>query len=198
MLHCHHSPPLSFSVSSSQNSSKGSVHFQISEDSYCNNIFSRIVFTLVNIWSLDFFRYAIPPFCVSREVSDLHVVLLQYVSVFYPLLLVVITYIGIELHARNFYPVVILWKPCHRVFALLRRSIDPRSSIIAAFATFISLALSKVIWISTLVIYSSLYSENETSNYLVSLINPAIKVEYNNSKNYTEYFCMLLSSIPLI
>ncbi len=41
---------------------KGSVHFQLSVDSYSNNIFSRIVFTLVNIWSLDFFRYAIPPF----------------------------------------------------------------------------------------------------------------------------------------
>ncbi len=103
VLHCHHSPrSFVFFCQLFSELFKGSVYFQISVDSYSNNIFSRIVFTLVNIWNLDFFRYAIPPFCVSREVSDLHVVMLQYVSVFYPLLLVVITYIGIELHARNF------------------------------------------------------------------------------------------------
>jgi len=40
----------------------------------------------------------------------------------YPLFLLVITYVCIEVHARNFRLVVYLWKPFHRCFAKVRRN----------------------------------------------------------------------------
>ena len=66
-------------------------------------------------------------------------------SAFYPLFLVILTFVCIELHARNFRPLVILWKPVHKYFANCRRKLDPKSSIIAAFATFASLSFSKIL-----------------------------------------------------
>ena len=41
----------------------------------------------------------IPPFCVSENITTL--IALQYLPAFYPLLLIVVTHILIELHDRN-------------------------------------------------------------------------------------------------
>ena len=67
----------------------------------------------------------------------------------YPFLLILVTFICIELHARNFRPLVLLWKPFHKVVTRLRRSWDPRASIINAFSTFLLLTFSKSILITT-------------------------------------------------
>ena len=56
----------------------------------------KVVFTLSGVWNLDFFRYLIPPFCVSDQISPLHVIALEYIVAFYPLLLTVIVYICIQ------------------------------------------------------------------------------------------------------
>ena len=55
----------------------------------------KVVFTLSGVWNLDFFRYLIPPFCVSDQISPLHVVALEYIVAFYPLLLTIVVYICI-------------------------------------------------------------------------------------------------------
>ena len=55
----------------------------------------KVVFTLTGVWNLDFFRYLIPPFCVSDQISPLHVVALEYIVAFYPLLLTIVVYICI-------------------------------------------------------------------------------------------------------
>ena len=121
---------------------KESVYFNVGVISYSSKIFLYIISTLISIWNLDIFRYVVPPFCVSSKLTDVDIVLLEYISVLYPLLLILITYISIELHARNFSPVVTLWKPFHRCFSKCRRTLDPTSSVIAAFSTFISLCHS--------------------------------------------------------
>ena len=54
-----------------------------------------VVITLHGVWNLDFFRYVVPPFCVSPKLKNIHVVILGYVSAFYPLLLIIFTWISI-------------------------------------------------------------------------------------------------------
>ena len=54
--------------------------------------------------------------CISESLNNMNVLLLNFVSVLYPLFLVISTYILIELHARNFRPIVIMWKPFGRCF----------------------------------------------------------------------------------
>ena len=66
-----------------------------------NHVAVLILGTIYGIWNLDFFRYLLPPFCLNNQMSPLHVVTLEYVVAFYPLLLTFIAYVCIQLHARG-------------------------------------------------------------------------------------------------
>ena len=103
-----------------------------------NSYFQMLVHTvsvLCGIWNLDFFRHIIPPFCVSSNLKNIQALNLEYISIIYSLVLIFLTYVCIELHAKNITPVVVLWKSFHRCFVCLRRSWDPKASIINAFST---------------------------------------------------------------
>ena len=122
---------------------------------------------------------------------------LEYIVIFYPFLLIVFTSLCIELHARNFRPIVLLWKPFHRVVIRLRRSWDPRASIVNAFSTFLLLILSKSITIA---------SNSIMSTYLM-LLNPTRVVIPYTSFLYADpivhmyskqHFPHLLGSIVLL
>jgi len=70
----------------------------------------KILMTVYGFWNLDFFRQVLPPFCVSANMNNLDSLALQYIAAFYPLCLISITFFCIELHGRNFRPVVTLSK----------------------------------------------------------------------------------------
>ena len=107
----------------------------------------QMLLVLCSIWSLDFFRFVIPPFCVSN-IKTVHALALEYVVAFYPICLILVTYGCIKLHDNNFRPVVWLWKPFHRHFVHFRRKWDPKASIINAFTTFLLLSFSKILFVS--------------------------------------------------
>ena len=71
----------------------------------------QVLLVLCGIWSLDFFRSVVPPFCVSSDIKAIHALALEYLVAFYPIFLILITYVCIKLHDNNFRPVVWLWKP---------------------------------------------------------------------------------------
>ena len=79
----------------------------------------QVLLVLCGIWSLDFFRSVIPPFCVSSNIKTIHALALEYLVAFYPIFLILITYVCIKLHDNNFRPVVWLWKPFHRILHTL-------------------------------------------------------------------------------
>ena len=114
------SPPMSCFVMFSQllviilNYSQGFQGALMVEINLTSYAVLKVILTCYGFWNLDFFRYLIPPFCVSRDLKNIHVFALQYVSAFYPLLLIALTYICVELHGHNFRPIVWLWKPFHR------------------------------------------------------------------------------------
>ena len=103
---------------------------------------------LCGFWNLEYFRFSVPPFCVSRHLSTIQALSLEYVHIVYPLVLILVTFICIEVHARNFTLIVLLWKPFHRRITgtCLRRSLDPRASIINAFSSFLLLNFSKLVF----------------------------------------------------
>ena len=78
----------------------------------------KVLLVLCGIWSLDFFRSVITPFCVSSNIKTVHALALEYLVAFYPIYVsLLITYVCIKLHDNNFRPVLWLWKPFHRHFA---------------------------------------------------------------------------------
>ena len=109
----------------------------------------KVILTGYGFWNLDYFRYLIPPFCVSQGLRNIHVLALQYVSAFYPLLLIAITYACVELHGHNFRPIVWLWKPFHRCCVNVRRRWATKTSLIDVFVTFLLLSYTKLLTVSS-------------------------------------------------
>ena len=88
---------------------------------------------LYGIWNLDFFRSVKFGICLGTDA--LQTLTLDLIVGVYPLLLIVVTYVFIELYDRNFKPLVIFWKPFRRLFGLFRENWDLRTSTIDAFVT---------------------------------------------------------------
>ena len=145
------------------------------ENEYGSSVvyFIKITTSLYGIWNLDFFRYLIPPFCISPNLNLLHVFILYYISAFYPLALIAITWCFIQLKSRNYKPLTWIWylvKRCQCV----RNQIEPKKTIIDVFATFLLLSYTKLAYTS---LYFLLYVRIEKNNepfQLVALVDPSI------------------------
>ena len=117
---------------------------------------NKETFTLVStmiefygIWNLDFFRNVIPPFCVSQNLKLIHFYFLEYISAFYPLVLIAVTWIWIELASRGFKPIVCLLK--NKCCSGKRLHWDKKHTVIDVFATFLLLSYTKILLHSLLV-----------------------------------------------
>ena len=111
-----------------------------------HKIVVQIGATLYGIWNLDFFRTVFPEICL--DLSSLQVLALDYTIAFYPLLLMIIFYVLIELHDSNCRPIVYMWKPFNRRLSRFRRQWNAKASMIDAFATFLLLSYVKLLCVS--------------------------------------------------
>ena len=114
--------------------------------------FIRIITIVLSIfygfWNLDFFRYVIPSFCVSDQLTPNQVISLEYVVAFYPLLLIATTYVCVELHARDYRLIMWLWRPFRRFLAFVLRGRELRFSLVHGFSSFLLLSYSKILFVS--------------------------------------------------
>ena len=81
-----------------------------------NSLYYLLV-TFYGFWNLDFFRYILSLICVSNKLTQIQVLALNYIPALYPLLLIVLMYVSIELHDRDYRVFVWLWKPFGKCFA---------------------------------------------------------------------------------
>ena len=95
-------------------------------------------------WNLKFFCVLIPPFSASPNLKIIHIVFLGYISAFYPLILIGVTWICIELHSRNFRLFVLAWNKVGR-FLMRFTKTESKSTIIDVFSTFLLLSYTKII-----------------------------------------------------
>ena len=109
------------------------------------------VLLATSLWAAGIWWYCVPFFysvdsvCFSETMTKLQVVSLQYMYNIYPLVLIFVTWLCIELHARGFKPVVYLWKPFRKCCAKISRSNWSSSdSIIHAYATFFLLSFTSL------------------------------------------------------
>ena len=110
----------------------------------------KIIHTFYGIFNLDFFHLLIPPICISPKLKSMHLACFDYILTLYPLLLILLTWICVSLHDRNFRPLVWLWRPFHGCFVRLRKGWDTKSDIIDVFTTFFLLTYSKHLYQSLL------------------------------------------------
>ena len=108
----------------------------------------RILQTLYGFWNLDFFRYAIPGFCVSSKLNNLDVLSLQLISVFYPMSLILVAWIVIHLYERNFKPFVWAWRPFRRCLSHFSVTNNPKRAVVNLFTMFLLLSYSKLLFVA--------------------------------------------------
>ena len=70
----------------------------------------KITRAFYGIFNRDFLPYVFPPLCLSSELKFIHVAFFGYISAFYPLFLICLTWICVELHDRNVRLVVLAWR----------------------------------------------------------------------------------------
>ena len=83
------------------------IYFPYSVTSYLGpftRVLASVELFFSGIWSLDFLKVTniVPPFCISDRITNLNALLFEYILVVHPIFLVLITYLCIELHARNY------------------------------------------------------------------------------------------------
>ena len=109
--------------------------------------FLKILHSHYGIWNLDFFTALVTPFCLPIQ-SVYNVISLTYIIALYPLVLLILVYVLVELYSKNFKLVVWLWRPFNICYARFRRHWDIRASIVDTFATFLLLSYVKFLFVS--------------------------------------------------
>ncbi len=159
-----------------------------------------ILTTAYGIWNLDFFRWFYSDICL--DVSKLTVLALDYAVAIYPLLLTVVSYVLIELYARNVRIVVVLWKPFQWFLIRIRRNWECRRTVIDAFATFFLLSSVKMAWTSFelfIPVKATSLTENEIE--WVYYLNATVVFFGRDHLPYAILaivFCFLFSIIPIL
>ena len=153
----------------------------------------QVLLVLCSIWSLDFFRSVIPPFCVSSSIKTAHALALEYLVAFYPICLILVTYACIKLHYNNFRPIVWLWKPFQRHFVHIRRSWDTKVSMVNVFTTFILLSFSKILFVTFSLLYTMHIRYNSHSIESKTVLYYDTTVEYHTQEYYI--FAALAGSV---
>ena len=121
----------------------------LKDNSTTEHVLNNLLLFPYSVWSFDFFRiFYAKDICLHKSLRIIHVLALEYIPALYPLCLVIISYILIELHARNCRPVVWLWKPFCFLCVRFRRNWEAKTSIIDAFATFLLLSYTKILLVS--------------------------------------------------
>ena len=100
----------------------------------------KVELTLCQFWSLQSFQAVIPPFCISEKMTGIDVQILKFLPAVYPVILVIITCILMELHARNCRIIHILWKPFSIILNKTNTTAVTGDAVIQAFASFILLS----------------------------------------------------------
>ena len=100
----------------------------------------HISVVLSEVWSMSPLKSVIPPFCISEKLTGIHVQLLSLVRITHPVVLVIITCFLMELHARNYRIIHILWRPFSFILNKINITTVTSDAVVHAFASFILLS----------------------------------------------------------
>ena len=104
--------------------------------------------TVYGVWNMDFFRFVMPWFCVNSNQSILSAISCGYISAVWPLFLIILISLAMELHKRNFMLVVYPWWLINQVSSGVIQHRFAQTNLIHTFASFFLLSYLKTIYVS--------------------------------------------------
>ena len=160
----------------------------------------HISVVLSEVWSMNPLKSVIPPFCISEKLTGIQVQLLSLARITYPLVLAITTCILMELHARNYRIIHILWRPFSFILNKINITTVTSDAVVHAFASFILLSNINAYITWSYVVYGINVGRNDGTHYKkVLYFDPT--VEWFTHK-HIEYFLIatvlfiFLSLIP--
>ena len=159
-----------------------------------------VIVFLYTIWNFDSIHHAVPDthLCVP---NIQYALLIRYLPAIFSLLLILLLYICIELHAHNCRVVVCLWKPFAKCFSKLRRRVNQQASVIYTFATFLLLAYSNIVYTSMyLLLPTGLYDIDGKLQRLVLYYDGTIDYFSSNHApfSYIALGFAIIALLPLV
>ena len=109
-------------------------------------ITAKLFLSLYGVWNLDFFRPFYSDLCLG--IGILPTLALDYGVAVYPLLLMALTYLLVNLYDKEYRLVACLCRPFRAIFSHCRNKWDIRTSLIDAFSTFFFLSNAKFLSVS--------------------------------------------------
>ncbi|CAI8041757.1 hypothetical protein GBAR_LOCUS23169, partial [Geodia barretti] len=156
--------------------------------------------TFSQFWNLQFFKAIVPPICISEKLTGIHVHMLNFLPAIYLLVLVILSCILIELHARNFAIVRILWKPLNFILSKTNIKIETTDAVFHATASLILLSnISVLSATSQLIDSTNIYNSTGVFHKKIFFIDPTMDWSSRKSIPYlliTVVIFILFTLIP--
>ena len=147
-------------------------------------------------WNLDFLRYILPPFCVTNGLRLEHMAILGYVTIFYPLILIFLTWFCIELHGRNFRPIVCLFASFSKCLGSVRKDWGEKRDAITLFSAFILLSYSRLMYQASMLLAITKVTHVNVDG--VWNIKYTLRYDYNITYGSSKYIAIAVISILIL
>ena len=123
----------------------------------------KLGLTLSGVWSLDFLRFVVKPFCFKKKLHDCMVPFFDFFPAVYLLFLTLIIAGLIKLHRYRLKPIVTIWSPFQKILVYCKLNHDPVEAVVHTYATFFFLYFAKTVSVFTLSIHTiSAFSQKGT------------------------------------
>ena len=158
----------------------------------------KIVIFMYGIWNLDFYRMDVSPLCLHPRISALQVITLDYAIALYPLVLIFITYVLVQVHDRSTI-FQFVWKPLRQCFTWIKIT---NISFINVFSTFFLLSYVKILDTS-LNLLTPVQVVNVTGHVVDTYMYYDASVEYFGLEHLPYAIlaicvCVIFNIIPLV
>ena len=147
-------------------------------------------------WNLDFLRYILPPFCVTNGLNLKHQALLGYISILYPLFLIFLTWVCIELHGRNFKPIVYLSVPFCKCLGKLKQDWGEKLDLVGLFSAFFLLSYSRLMFQASLFLVCGNVTHNNAN--IDWSMHSILVYAYNITCGSSKYIGIAIASVLIL
>ena len=161
----------------------------------------KFVVSMYGIWNLDFYRMNDFSLCLHPRISALQVMCLDYAIALYPLVLIFITYVLVQVHDQSTV-IQFVWKPLRQFFIRINKENTTSISFINVFSTFFLLSYVKTLNTS-LNLLTPVQVVNMTDHVLDTYMYYDGSVEFFGSEHLPYAIlaicmCVIFNIIPLV
>ena len=164
------------------------------------SIMLNLELMLCECWNLEFFRPIIPSLCISEKLTNIHVLMLQFLPATYPIVIVLVVCVVMEFHRRKIFSLFNVWRLVFKINILISSE-----SFFQTFATLTFLSSTTNLYIcanvfkQVRVFYMSASKNHSLLEFRVLYYDPTIAFYGKHHLPYAAIsllLCIVLVGLP--